>query len=164
MEEDKFINEGGINGTGKGLVNTNSKEFQILRQKIEEASEKRNSIDRIEDRLLGIRFRMEGYLREDSRENLISAGQFLRECIEALNIKNKRFAAYIGYEESNLSALCHGRRKITPELALKLAKIIRIPAEYWLGIQNIKELDELSKQKESDLNPLNLKDLLRKSA
>ena len=58
MEEDKFINEGGINGTGKGLVNTNSKEFQILRQKIEEASEKRNSIDRIEDRLLGIRFRM----------------------------------------------------------------------------------------------------------
>lgn len=164
MEENKFINEGGITGTGKGLINTNRKEFQLLRQKIEEASKNRNSIDRIEDRLLGIRFQMERYLGGDSREALISAGQFLRECIEVLNIKNRQFAAYIGYEESNLSALCHGRRKITPELALKLARIVQIPAEYWLGIQNIKELTELSEKKEPNFSHLNLKDLLKKSA
>ena len=164
MEENKFINEGGITGSGKGLVNTNSKEFQVLRQKIEEASEKRNSIDRIEDRLLGIRFRMERYLGGDSGEALISAGQFLRECIAVLNIKNRQFAAYIGYEESNLSALCHGRRKITPELALKLARIVRIPAEYWLGVQNKEELAQLTEKKQPEFSELNLRDLLKKSA
>ena len=164
MKKNKFINEGGIAGTGKGLINTNSEEFLILRQKIEEASQKRNLIDRIEDHLLGIRFRMESYLNDNSGKKVISAGEFLKECIKALNVKNRDFAAYIGYEESNLSALCHGRRKITPEMALKLAKILGIPAQLWLGVQNKEELTSLGQRKQPDINNLNLKDLLKKSA
>lgn len=164
MEEHKFINEEGMIGTGEGLINTNSQEFQVLRQKIVEASKKRDPIARIEDHLLGLRFRMERYVREGLEKEVIPVGTFLKECIQAMKIKNKDFAAYIGYEESNLSALCHGRRKLTPELALKLARIVRIPAELWLAIQNREELARLDQQKQADWEHLDLRDLIRKSA
>lgn len=43
----KKINEGGINGTGKGIVNTNSKDFKGLRKAILEHSENKSTQDRI---------------------------------------------------------------------------------------------------------------------
>lgn len=162
MKENNIINEGGINGTGKGVLNTNSQDFITLRQKIVEAAEKRNPIDRMEDQLLGIRFRMESSMKKE--DETIGAGTFLRECIQVLKVKNKQFAAYIDYEESNLSAICHGRRKITPELAMKFFKITGIPAELWLGIQNKEELALLNETKQMGFNHMNLRDLIKKSA
>ncbi len=163
MKEKKFVNKGGITGTGKSLVNTNSEEFKILRKKIEDASESRSQLERIEDYLIGIRLQMERYLSSDFNTENLSAGEFLKECLKALNVKNN-FAAYLGFEESNLSAICHGRRKMSPELALKLGQILQIPAKYWLAIQNKEELDSLQDSKQVELNRLTLEGLLKKSA
>ena len=147
MEEEKFINKGGIIGSGEGVVNTNSQDYLILRKTIEEASKNRNPVERIEDHLLGIRLRMERYVNSSGNIELKSAGEFLKECLKVVGIKNRLFAAYIGYEESNLSALCHGRRKLTAELAIKLEKILKIPATLWLGIQNKMELARLKEKR-----------------
>ncbi len=164
MANQAYINEGGINGTGEGLVNPNSKEFLVLQQKIQDAAAKRDPIARIEDQLLGIRFRMESYFRDPEPGKLIPAGQFLQECIQALNINRKELAAYIRYEESNLSALCHGRRKISPELAIKFSRIFQIPAALWLGIQNKAEIFELNSRERQTFSDLDLRDLLNRSA
>lgn len=164
MAKKEDINEGGINGLGQGILNTNSKEFLILQQKIQEAAKQRDPISRIEDVLLGIRFRMQTYLRNREETFTISAGQFLKECLQALNITNKAFATYISFKESNLSSVCKGKRKITPELALKLSKIFHIAPELWLAVQNKEELAQIKTTKAKNHQEMNLKDLLRKSA
>lgn len=164
MAHNDIINEGGINGIGSGIVNTNSEDFQLLRQHIQQASKDRDPIDRIEDRLLGVRFTMETYLQNPAPETLILPGEFLTICISLLGITNKTFAAYIEYKASNLSAICKGKRNITPELALKLSQIFPISAKLWLSIQNKAELSALQSQQKNTLTQLGLRDLLKKSA
>jgi len=51
-KEKKIINPGGVNGTGKGVVNTNSKEFKALRKAIIEDAKKQSS-DLILTRIYG---------------------------------------------------------------------------------------------------------------
>lgn len=69
-----IINEGGINGSGEGLVNTNSKEFKYLQRMIKEASMAQSEQQKTENRFLSIRFQMEAYLREET-EVIIPAGK-----------------------------------------------------------------------------------------
>lgn len=164
MEENQFVNEGGINGSGKGVVNTNSRDFERLREKISEVSAQRDPIDRMEDLLLGIRFRMQSLLRDENKVEPVSVGEFLEECIEVMKVKRKQFATYIGFEATNLSAVCKGKRKITSELALKLSKITHIPGELWLAVQNKEELAQLNQQKQQNFETMSLRDLLKKSA
>ncbi|MBK8564173.1 MAG: hypothetical protein IPN76_12760 [Saprospiraceae bacterium] len=49
------------------------------------------------------------------------AKAILNEAIGALGVKKKDFATYIGIEDSNLSAMLKGNRRISPEFALRLA-------------------------------------------
>ncbi len=43
----KIINPGGVNGTGKGIVNTNSKDFKGLQKAIIEHAEKQSFQEQI---------------------------------------------------------------------------------------------------------------------
>jgi addiction module HigA family antidote len=151
MRKEFFANEGGINGAGTGYVDTKSEDFQILLSKIREL------------RLSGIRFRMADYLKGESqllKPNDIPS--LLSECIEALEIKKKDFAAYIGIEDSNLSAMLKGSRRISPAFALKLEQIFDISATQWLSVQAKNELDELRKILSVDAPKLSSRELCSK--
>lgn len=164
MRKEFFANEGGINGAGTAHVDTTSEDFQILLAKIKEDANRMTLQQRAELQLSGIRFRMIDYLNGESllfKPNNIPS--LLSECIEALEIKKKDFAAYIGVEDSNLSAMLKGRRRISAEFALKLEQIFEIPAHLWLSVQSKNELDQLRKSK-SLLGPqLSRKELLAKA-
>lgn len=164
MRKEFFVNEGGINGAGSGNVDINSEDFKLLLAKIKEDVNKMTLQQRTELRLSGIRFRMADYLNGESpliKPNDIPS--LLSECIEALEIKKKDFAAYIGIEDSNLSAMLKGRRRISAEFALKLEQIFDIPAHLWLSVQSKNELDQLRKSK-SLLGPtLSRQELLAKA-
>ena len=165
MRKEIFVNEGGINGAGTGYVDTNSEDFQILLAKIRKDASKMTLQQRSELRLSGIQFRMKDYL---NGESLLlkphDVPSLLSECIEALEIKKKDFAAYIGIEDSNLSAMLKGRRRVSPEFALKLEQIFDISATLWLSVQSKNELDLLRKSK-SLLGPkLSRKELLAKAS
>ena len=51
----KEINAGGVNGTGKGMVNTNSKDFQGLRAAIREHAKQQTPEERMYYKLIGIK-------------------------------------------------------------------------------------------------------------
>ncbi len=164
MAKKKITAEDGIFGLGKGTVDTDSEEFKILQHKILESSQKRTPEQQVSDRLLEIRFRMEDYLAGDSIDQAVkTVGQFLRECVEAVQIKNKDFASYIGIEESNLSAMFNGRRRISPDFALKLEQIFSIPPALWLGIQTKNELLSIRQHRGVKYHQFDLKDLLAKA-
>lgn len=163
MEEDKILNEGGINGLGLGLINTNSQDFKALQQAIKRFSKNLTEEQKLENRLLSIRFQMEAYLNQEEPEKIVPAGKFLKDFLRALKIKNKDFAAYIDYEESNLSAVLSGNRKINTDLALKFGKIFKVNPAIWLHIQSKNELLELKAEKEDQYDQYELEELLRKS-
>jgi len=163
MKKQISIQDEGINGSGKAILNINSKEFKELQKHIVVNSKKQSKSKIIENKLLSLRFKMESYLL-GKESSCIEVGWFLKEYLKELNIKNKTFAQYIDYKESNLSALFAGRRKINYDLALKLGKIFKVEPTLWIHIQSKNELMKIEKENKKDYQNYNLKELIKKAS
>lgn len=161
MGNQKIINEGGKIGSGKGLINQNAQDFKILQEKIKKHAEELDKTELIQNRLLSLKFQMESYLEEEHPKEVISAGQFLEKLVKSLDIKKKTFAAYIDYEESNMSAIFKGRRKINTDLAIKFGEIFSLDPAIWLHIQSKNELLEIIDSEKEKYNKYSLEDLLK---
>ncbi|RMG26524.1 MAG: hypothetical protein D6730_08925 [Bacteroidetes bacterium] len=160
--EQEIRNPGGVNGLGEGLINTNSRDFLALQSMIQQISSDMSEEERLKNECLSIRFQMESYLN-DARAQITHAGYFIEQFLKAIKVKKKDFAKYIGYEESNLSALLKGRRKINPDLALKFGHIFKINPLIWLSIENKNELIKALEQNKENYQAYKLKDLMRKA-
>jgi len=110
MKTDKFLNPGGINGTGTGIVNVNSEDFKALQQAIIEHNKKYTPEERMKYDLIALHIQMKSYVSKDYDRAHRGVGEFLKGYINAIGIKNKVFAQYIEIEDSNLSA--QGERKV----------------------------------------------------
>jgi addiction module HigA family antidote len=62
-------------------------------------------------------------------------GEILQDELEARDIKKSFFAGQLGMKPGHLSELLHGRRHVGAATAIKLEKLLGIPAEYWLRVQ-----------------------------
>ena len=162
METEKIINAGGINGLGEASVNTGNKDFKKLLSTIKEISSNQSEEEIIDNEFLSIRFQIESYLTATTNE-IILAGEFIEKYLAVIKIKKKDFAKYINYEETNLSALIKGRRKINLDIALKLGKIFKINPEVWLRIESKNDLILQSKKMKEDYDKYSLQDLLKKA-
>lgn len=161
MKKRKVIDEG-INGLGIGVVNTNAKEFKILKEVIAKEAKQQSEDELLENTLLSVRFQMESYLKNEDN-SIIEVGFFLKEFLRKLGIKNKFFAEYIGFQESNLSALFKGKRKISPDLAIKLGKIFRVNPILWIHIQSKNEVLKLKNENKEIYQEYSIDDLLKRA-
>ena len=163
MSKNKSISDGGINGLGTGIVNTNSIEFKALQAEIIKHSKEQSKEQILENNLLSLRFQMESYL--DRKEVvIIEVGWFLKEFIKTVGVKNKIFAEYIGFKDSNLSDLFSGKRKINIDLALKLGKIFKLDPELWIHIQSKNELIRMREENKNKYQKYSIDDLVRKAS
>lgn len=71
MEDPKNINQGGINGLGKGIVNTHDNSFIALQAMIEASFKKQSEDQKLSNAFLSIRFQMESYLADDTDQKAI---------------------------------------------------------------------------------------------
>jgi len=161
-KEKKIINPGGVNGTGKGVVNTNSKEFKALRKAIIEDAKKQSSEERIKIELFSLKLQIESYINKTEPDEIINAGEFLGKYLKAINVKNKFFAKYIDLEESNLSSIIKGRRKINTDLAFKLGQMFDLDPNLWLLIQSKNELLQVGRKRILEYKKYKLEELLKK--
>lgn len=159
----KELKETGVNGLGVGVVNINSEEFKALQGSIKGRSKKQSKKQILINNLLSLRFQMESYL-ESNQDSIIEVGWFLKEFVKTLEIKNKLFAEYIGFKESNLSALYKGNRKINIDLALKLGRIFNVDPSLWIHIQSKNELIQMRMENEQEYKKYNIEDLLKKAS
>lgn len=67
-------------------------------------------------------------------------GIFLEEEIEEREMLKKELAHELGILPTNLSEILRGKRNISPRLAVKLEKTLKISAEYWLNLQTAWDL------------------------
>ena len=93
---------------------------------------------------MALKFKMEDYLRSDGKQSLL-VGDFLKAYLSAFEIRQNKFAQYIGVRPSNLNKLIKGERALNHELALVFGKIFNTNAMLWLDIQDKNKLDELNK-------------------
>lgn len=162
MANKKFLNPGGINGTGTGVVNVNSEDFKALQRAIREEVKKQTPEERMKYALIALHIQMKTYISKDYDGVYRSVGEFLKGYMTAIGIKNKTFAQYIEIEESNLSAIVRDKRKINLNLALKLEQIFGVDANIWLQIQSKNELQKLKEERKNDYQKYQLADLLKK--
>lgn len=126
----------------------------LIRSKVSETSKE----DRIKIALIGLKYQMNDYL--STRSKATKVGNYIKQFIEVLEIKQVEFAKYIGIRPSNLSKLINGDRRLNIEFALILEKLSNINAEVWLRIQNQNEIRKIKKTNSSQIRKYKLKELI----
>src|SRR5207253_9736277 len=70
-----------------------------------------------------------------------SVGEILvEEFMEPLGLTQGELAEAMGVQRKHVNELCNGRRAITADTALMLARVFGNTAEFWLNIQRRSEL------------------------
>jgi addiction module HigA family antidote len=59
----------------------------------------------------------------------------LEEFIRPLGISQSAFAARLGIFPNSLNKLIRRKRSVTPDTALRLARVVGLSADFWLGLQ-----------------------------
>jgi len=59
----------------------------------------------------------------------------LEEFLKPLGISQSAFAVKLGVSFPRLNEIVRGKRAVTPDTALRLARVLGMPADFWLGLQ-----------------------------
>jgi addiction module HigA family antidote len=59
----------------------------------------------------------------------------LEEFLKPLNISQSAFAIRLGVSFPRLNEIVRAKRAVTPDTALRLARVTRMSADFWLGLQ-----------------------------
>ena len=59
----------------------------------------------------------------------------LEEFLKPLGISQSDFAVRLGVSFPRLNEIINARRGVTPDTALRLARVLGMSAEFWLGLQ-----------------------------
>ena len=59
----------------------------------------------------------------------------LEEFLKPLEISQSAFAIRLGVSFPRLNEIIRGKRSVTPDTALRLARVLGMSADFWLGLQ-----------------------------
>lgn len=59
----------------------------------------------------------------------------LEEFLKPLGISQSAFAVRLGVSYPRLNEIVRGKRSVTPDTALRLARVLGVSADFWLGLQ-----------------------------
>ena len=59
----------------------------------------------------------------------------LEEFLKPLGISQSAFAIRLGVSFPRLNEIVRGKRSVTPDTALRLARVLGMSADFWLGLQ-----------------------------
>lgn len=66
----------------------------------------------------------------------IPPGATLREIIENLNMTQKELADRMGRPQKTISEIINGKTALTPETALQLERVVKVPAKFWNRLES----------------------------
>jgi len=59
----------------------------------------------------------------------------LEEFLKPMGISQSEFANHLGVSFPRLNEIVRGKRGVTPDTALRLARVLGMSADFWLGLQ-----------------------------
>ena len=74
----------------------------------------------------------------------------LEEFLKPLGITQSAFARQLGVSFPRLNEIINGRRSVTTDTALRLARVTGMSAEFWLGLQQDWDLWHALRSEEAD--------------
>ena len=81
----------------------------------------------------------------------------LEEFIKPMNLSQNRIAIDIGVDARRINEIVLGKRSVTADTALRLARYFGNSPQFWLGLQNQYDLDvaedQLGKRLEREVRP-----------
>ena len=78
----------------------------------------------------------------------------LEEFLKPFGISAYRLAKHARVPQTRVSEIIHGRRRITADTALRLAKYFDTSAQFWLGLQTDFDLEEGAKDLRDELRQI----------
>jgi|GraSoiStandDraft_13_1057314.scaffolds.fasta_scaffold577221_1 addiction module HigA family antidote len=82
-------------------------------------------------------------------------GRVLQErVLKGMGLQQAELARALGLSRARLNMILKGKSHITPEVALRLGRVVGPSAEYWLELRGAWELCQRGKQLRRELNRL----------
>lgn len=78
----------------------------------------------------------------------------LEEFLKPLGVSQSAFAVRLGVSFPRLNEIVRGKRSVTPDTALRLARVTRMSADFWLGLQQDWDLWHAMRSAEAALEEL----------
>lgn len=78
----------------------------------------------------------------------------VEEFLTPLEVTPYRLAKQVGVALPRITEICHGRRAISADTALRLAKFFGTSAKFWLGLQEDYDLEELRRAKGKEFDAI----------
>lgn len=70
-------------------------------------------------------------------------GYYIKEVIDDMGITQEDFAKRLGTTPKNLSLIIRGEQRLTPEIAMKLSKLLNSSIAYWQNLQSAYDAAEM---------------------
>ncbi len=85
----------------------------------------------------------------------IHPGEVLdEEFLKPLGVTQYRLAKDIRVPVTRIAEICRGKRSITADTALRLARYFGMTPKFWLGLQEDYDLEEGARSKASDIDEI----------
>lgn len=81
----------------------------------------------------------------------IHPGEILKEELEARGLSATRFALDLGVAPNRVTAILNGKRAITAETALRLARYFGNSAQFWMALQTDYDLAVAERDKSKEI-------------
>ncbi len=77
----------------------------------------------------------------------VHPGEILQDELQARNLTQTALARHLGVDPSKINDICRGRRGISAEMAVQLAKAFDTSPGLWLNLQKNYELSRVDEKK-----------------
>lgn len=85
----------------------------------------------------------------------IHPGEILKEeFLDPMGISVYRLSKETGLSQTRLGQLIKGKRSMTAETAVKLARFFEVPPEFWMNLQSFYDIEEAQKRYKKDLKSI----------
>ncbi len=140
----------------------NDKKLNTINEFIKIHSDNQSEERKIKNKLLSIQYKLEDYIEKDDIEEdeVLDILDFVKMYLKALGITKLDLARYFGMRDSNLHKYLTGKRKLNPDVVLKISSFSHTKPEYWYRVQVKNELVKLKKERSRDYDKYDYKKLL----
>lgn len=116
---------------------------------INKHSENQSKDQKIKNKLLAIQYKLEDYIEDDTikEDEVLDVLDFVKMYLKALDTTKNDLAKYFGMDGGNLHKYLTGKRKLNPEIVLKISSFTHTNPEHWYRIQVKNELVKLKREK-----------------
>src|SRR3990172_3869799 len=95
----------------------------------------------------------------------IHPGEVLKEeFLYPMGISVYRLSKETGLSQTRIGQIIRGERSVTAETALKLGKFFGVPAEFWMNLQALYDIEEAQKLYKKDIESMHTAREFQRSA